>query len=84
MYHRRMSKSPARTRRNVQKSPYVPIWVMPDTRQRIRELAALRRQEINVTVDEVISRALAAASDAEARIQARLAAREAKGAGDAA
>lgn len=57
---------------------------MPETRQRVRELAALRRQEINVTVDEVISHALAAARAVEARVQAKIAALEEKGAGDAA
>lgn len=77
-----MSKSPARNR-TLRSSPYVPVWVKKETRQRIRELAALRRQEINVTVDEVIAHALGAARAVEARVQAKIAALEAKGAGDA-
>lgn len=73
-----MSKSPARNR-VLRSSPYVPVWVKKETRQRIRELAALRRQEINVTVDEVVARALTAARYVEARVQAKIAALEAKG-----
>ena len=59
-----MSKSPASPRKRKskpQKSPYVPIWGMPATRELARELAALRHQEIGFVVTAVLAEAVSVA-----------------------
>ena len=73
-----MNKSPISPRKprksKPQKSPYVPIWVMPNVRQKARDLAALRQQNIAVVVEAELTRALEAALAVEARVQALIAA----------